>query len=447
MFSVEKIAQIVEGKLLRSDGAWPTRAIHDSRLVQPGDLFVALPGSHTDGHVYIGNAFAAGACAALVANRQAFPTTARNIIVVRDPALALQQLASAWRDTQSTTFVAITGSNGKTTVKALLGHVLASYKRTYVSPRNYNTEIGLPIALLSMPENTQLGIFELGAERPGDIAMLANMLRPSLGILTSVGPSHLDGLGSIASVAAEKWSLAQAIPHDGTIIINADSQQLIERAGSAGCPVISAGLNGGDLRGHVLQAVPNLTIHLEGNNLSISCGLLGAHNAANVLLAAAAAHALGMDWSAISDQAASFKPIPHRLEPISASFGTILDDTYNANPASMAAALRVLSDFGEVQAKRVFVFGEMLGLGAGTDEFHRDVVRQAVDLPIDAILPIGARAIAACKAQDDPRIALLSREDIGSFVTEQFTAPTVILVKGSRALRLETLVEELAHGC
>lgn len=443
MFSVEKIARIVEGELLRRERDTPTRAIHDSRLVRHGDLFVALSGRQSDGHRHLADAFDRGACAAIVSDTAALPGNARNLIVVEDPGLALQQLAAAWRDRLNATFVAITGSNGKTTVKALLGHMLSAHApTTYVSPHNYNTEIGLPIALLSMPADARLGVFELGAEQPGDIATLARILRPSLGIITSVAPSHLDGFETVDAVASEKWSLVEHLPKNGIAILNADSDHLLVRASSAKIPVISAGLHSGDLRGRVVQDVPSLEIKLDEHDVTMACPLIGTHNANNLLLTAATANALGMGWHSISAQSKSFEPIPHRLNPIRVSFGTILDDTYNANPVSMAAALQVLSSFGERTSARAFVFGDMFGLGSDTERYHHEVARLALSLPIDAILPIGEAAVAACRAADDSRIVLLPREEVGRHV-RQMASQTILLIKGSRALGLETLVDEL----
>ncbi len=449
MFPVEKVARIVEGELLRGGNESPTRAIHDSRLVRPGDLFVALPGHRSDGHRYLIDAFDRGACAAIVSKTGSLPSNARNLIVVHDPGLALQQLASAWRDTLAATFVGITGSNGKTTVKALLGHLLAAHDSTYTSPFNYNTEIGLPMALLSMPADARFGVFELGAERPGDVRRLARILRPQFGVITSVGPSHLDGFETIDAVASEKWSLVEDLPEDGMAILNADSSHLLQRRSTAKMTVISTGLNSGDLRGQVIQAVPNLEVMLEEHNVTMTCLLIGTHNANNLLLAAATANALGMSWDSISTTAASFEPIPHRLNPIRTSFGTILDDTYNANPASMIAALRVLAAFGDKESARTFVFGEMHELGGDTERYHREIVRLALSLPIDAILPIGEAAIAACRrAADASKIVLLPREKMGRHLARQLAPrrvaqPTIVLIKGSRALELETLVEEL----
>jgi UDP-N-acetylmuramoyl-tripeptide--D-alanyl-D-alanine ligase len=448
MFSVEKIAQIVGGEILRKENTVPKRAIHDSRLVEPGDLFVALPGARSEGHRFLADAFNLGASAAIISDATSLPSNARNLIHVANPTLALQQWASAWRDTLNATLVAITGTNGKTTVKALLRHMLSDHGAAYASPHNYNTEIGLPIALLSMPSEAEIGVFELGAEQPGDIATLARILRPDLGIITSVGPGHLDGFETVDAIASEKWSLVELLPENGTAIINGDDQHLAGRVASATVPVVSTGLDNGDIRGQVLHTVPNLEVVLEGDDITLRCPLVGAHNARNLLLAAVASHELGVDWTAIADLASSFEPIAHRLNPIQASFGTILDDTYNANPASMRAALEVLASFGDDGVVRVFVFGEMLGLGADSERFHREIAQLALRLPIDAILPVGDAAIASChpamQRPADVQVVVLPRSKIANWVNE-CAVPMVVLVKGSRALALEDLVDELQH--
>ena len=447
MFSVEKITQIVGGELLRRETATLKRAIHDSRLVGVGDLFVALPGQRSDGHKFLAEAFVRGASAALVSETTVFPARARNLICVPDTAAALGQWAAAWRQSLDATIVAITGTNGKTTVKALLGHLLSSCRPAYVSPHNYNTEIGLPIALLSMPTDANVGVFELGAERPGDIALLADILQPHMGILTSVGPGHLDGLKTVAAVTSEKWSLIEHLPKDGTAFVNADVPPFLDLAASAHVPVVTAGLENGAIRGLVLQTAPNLKVRLNDQDITLSCPLVGTHNANNLLLAAAAANTLGISWEEIANHAPSFKPISHRLTPIQASFGMILDDTYNANPASMSAALDVLIASPIEEARRVFVFGEMYGLGTASARFHRDIAQQALSLPIDVILPIGDTAIAACHAvtvhsEDAARVIVLPRHEIVRWIHD-FAPALVVLVKGSRALGLENLVDAL----
>ena len=439
MFPVKEIARCVSGDLLRGTSVRPLRAIHDSRLVRPGDLFVALSGQNTDGHRHLEEVFTRGACAALVSQADSLPDTAQNLIVVPNVTAALQTLAAAWRDALSATFIGITGSNGKTTVKTLLGHLLAQHAPTYVAPRNYNTEIGLPIALLAMPSDASIGVFELGAEAPGDIRLLSQLLNPQLGIITTVGPSHLDDLKTIDAVAREKWSLIESLPPTSTAIVNADSPELRARLGDAPVPITATGFHHGQLRGRLGRMTPSLEIRIESENITLCSALMGEHNASNVLLASAAARELGMPWPAISATLPTFQPI---RTPTS----VVLDDSYNANPASTEAALRVLAAYGDESMTRVFVFGEMRGLGPDAPCYHDEVVQTARSLSIDKILPVGDLAVAACRRVDakaETRMAL-TREEILSFLRDQSNA--VILIKGSRALGLERLVAALVEA-
>ena len=443
MISAEELAATVGGTLLRGDGSAPVRAIHDSRLVRPGDLFVALPGRHADGHEYLEDAFARGACAAIVSRADQGPRNGRNLIVVSDPLAALQTWAATWSARSRATIIGITGTNGKTTVKRLLGHYLAAVASTYVAPHNYNTEIGLPLALLSMPADVSYGVFELGAYRPGDIAALVDILHPFWGIVTSIGPGHLEKLGSVDAVAEEKWSLIAGLPADGLAILPAESPLVMARARTVRCDVLTVGVAHGDVRGRLVRSVPQLEIALEEPGVTLTCPLVGAHHATNVLLAAATAHALGAPWDVIQERSATFTAAPHRLERIPLRTSTLLDDTYNANPASVAGALRVLADIEPGAPYRAFVFGEMGGLGRQTRQYHREMLDLARSLRIDLILPVGAAAVNACRRSDAPQIEI--PRDRADLLVRLRRLPqnAVVLIKGSRALQLDTLVEAL----
>ncbi len=443
MISAERIARIVGGTLLRGDGSTPTRAIHDSRLVCPGDLFVALPGRRTDGHDHLEDAFARGACAAFVSQSRPIPRNGRNLIFVPDTLAALQTWAAAWRGQSGATFVGITGTNGKTTVKRLLGHLLAAHAACYVAPHNYNTEIGLPLALLAMPAGSAFGVFELGADRTGDIAALARILRPTWGLITSIGPGHLEGLGTLEAVAEEKSALVDGLPTDGVAVLPAESTRLMKRAATVSCDVLTVGLTRGDVRGRVLRSIPQLEVELERPRITLSCPLIGAHHAVNVLLACAAAHAMGTPWDAIRERTETFPPLPHRLERVSTPTATVLDDTYNANPASAEGALRVLAEIDPAASFRVFVFGEMRGLGAETDRYHRQILDLALSLPIDLILPVGEAAVDACRDAVSSTVALMPDRRRLLQRLRSLPKDAVVLVKGSRALGLETLVDDL----
>jgi len=446
MFSLDEIAHVVHGRLRGAREATPRRVVHDSRLVEPGDLFVALRGARTDGHAYLIDAYTRGACGAIVSDQSELPASVAGLIVVPDPLAALQALAAAWRSLSTATIVGVTGSNGKTTTRRLLAHLLQGTFTVHEPPENYNTEIGLPLALLGMPEDCTVGVFELATESPGEIGQLAKILRPPMALVTSAGPSHLDGLGSIDAVAVEKWSLVESLPPDGVAFVNAESEPLRAFIERAPCEVVTIGLTRGDLRGHVASSIPRLVVQVEDPPLTLETGLLGDQNATNVLLAAACALRLGLSPHAIEERAATFEPIGRRLRPIPAPFGTVLDDTYNANPASTKAALRVLAQFGRPQSRRIFAFGDMLGLGEGSDRYHEEVLDLALNLGLD-VAPVGPRASAACAASGSDRIIKIGSEGAVAAIRDRLSGPdVVVLVKGSRALELERIVAALLES-
>jgi UDP-N-acetylmuramoyl-tripeptide--D-alanyl-D-alanine ligase len=422
----------------------PRRVVHDSRVVGPGDLFVALPGARTDGHAFLGAVFRRGACGAILSDPTQAPEGAGGLIVVEDGVLALRRLASAWRDRLTSTLIGVTGSHGKTTTRSLLAHLLRSSFRIYEAPGNFNTEIGLPLALLNMPASASIGVFELGTERPGDIALLASILRPSVGILTGVGPSHLGGLGSLEAIAVEKWSLIDALDHDDVAFLNADAGELRTRIPAARCRIQTVGLTHGSFRGSIESAVPDLVIRLDEPPLRLETRLLGSENARNVLLAVACALQLGVSPAEIETAARTYEPPPHRLRPRPTSFGILLDDTYNANPTSMRLALRVLADYGSEGARRVFVFGDMLDLGKASKRLHAETADLAESLGIDLVLPAGPRAATACAGRDATDGSLLEAENRRDVLLSHLAGPNnVVLIKGSRALALDELVAEI----
>ena len=446
MFSLTRVAEIVAGELLRDSPARVGRPTHDSRLVQPGDLFVALQGANVDGHQYLEDAFARGASGALIRDASNLPENARNLIRVPDPLQALQTWASAWRDSLHAKLVAITGTNGKTTVKGLLSTLLQGTYPTFTAPGNYNTEIGLPLALLAMPENARIGVFELGAEQPGDIACLSNILKPDLAILTSIGSGHLETLGSIEAVAREKWSLVSSLHDDAVCYFNAEAAYLSEFAESTAIQCIPVGPEGGSHGYEVDAAVPQLSVRMPSIPLCLSTQLIGAHNATNVALAASVALALGVEPAEIEHRASTFEPQPQRLRAIQLPLGTLLDDSYNSNPNSAAAALRVLEAYPPATAHRVFVFGDMLGLGQDAPAFHTEIAQLAGKLGIHAIIPVGAQATAACAALTELEAIRLPRDAIPGYLlrrAKECAVPSVILVKGSRDVGLEQLIEKL----
>ena len=445
MFTPAECARILGGRLLRERKARPARVIHDSRLVEPGDLFVALKGARTDGHAFLEEAFTRGASGAIVSCLNAIPNNAYNLIVVDDALTALQRLAAAWREEITGTIVGITGTCGKTTTKALLGHLLAGEHEVFVAPHSYNTAIGIPIALLSMPRGAKFGIFELGASAPGEILPLARLLQPDIAIVTMVGQGHLAGFGSVEAVAREKWSLIAALPEDGIAIVNLDSAPLAQRASAWEGRIITVGTTEGDIQGRVASAFPGLL--LETDRLRLETRLLGEHNVGNILTAVACALQLGISEATIEDRIRTFTPPPHRLNLVSAPFGWILDDCYNANPLSVRAALKVLSGLNLPVERRMALLGDMLELGPREADYHREVVEEARLQGVDALFAFGPRMSQAFSfwegagaAEPEELSALLA-----TLKVEAGRLPTLVLIKGSRGMALERAVSALTR--
>jgi len=449
VFSIGEIARILNGHLLKGREETPLRAIHDSRLVQKGDLFVALRGARTDGHAFLEEAFIRGACGALISETGAIPDSGRNLIVVEDTQVALSSLASAWRRELSATFVGITGTCGKTTTKAILAHLLEKNLRVFSAPHNYNTEIGLPLALLEMPPSAQIGIFELGTSAPGEIAPLAALLSPKIAILTMIGHGHLSGFGNVEAIAQEKWELVRALPTGESAIINLDSPELSRLANEWLGEIVSVGLQGGMVHGKIVGASPGIIIEVENPPLWLETNLLGRHNATNILSAVACALELGLAKETIENQMRTFVPFLHRLNLLPVPFGHILDDTYNANPDSTRAALFTLASLDLPTERRGFVFGNMLDLGEDSPRFHHEIIDLALRLGIGPIFPVGDLATEAARGaiEDAPTgtFVFSSQENLADSIRKTLRGKrNIILVKGSRDMDLDRLVTELS---
>lgn len=451
MFSCSEIANIVTGSLLQRDNtaAVPVGFAHDSRILAPGEVFIALRGEQTDGHHYLSEAFARGAIGAIISDRAAIPTKGRNIILVADPLQALHSLARHWRRRFSAPIIGVAGSCGKTTTKEMIAHLLRPHRHTFVSPGNYNTEYGLPLALLTMDEDAEVGIFELGEERVGDIGLLVDILAPTIGVVTMVGRAHLEFLQNSERVAEEIWQLVNALPADGYAILNADSSLLEMLRRRSTVNEISFGIQKGDLRASVTNRIYGLHLELTERDepIKLISPLLGKHNSYNILAAVAVARLLNIPWQEIQQGVTSFVPYAHRLCLYPSPLGYILDDSYNANPDSTAAALRVLVELDLPVKYRAFIFGDMLELGKETPKFHHHIMESALKLGIDFIFTIGDNACtAAAKLRSgvlSRRIILSENKELLQRQVEERLPPgeSLVLIKGSRAMGLEVLAD------
>ena len=417
----------------------------DSRRIAPGALFVALPGARADGHDFVAGAKERGACAALVSRPGPFPLP---VIRVPDSAAALRGLARTWRSRCRPRVVAVTGSNGKTTVKEMLAAILREEGRTLATRGNLNNELGLPLTLLELDPSHEALVVELGANRPGEIARLAALSRPSVGVITQCAPAHLEGFGSVEGVARAKAELFRSMALDTVAVVNAeDSFAALCSARAAPRRVLTFGLHdGAEIRGAWRPATGGGRLAVQGGGVrtEILLRLAGRHNAMNALAASAAAFAAGCAWESVRAGLAGVRPVPGRLEPRVLRPGVLLiDDTYNANPASLRAALEVLSAH---EGRRWLVLGDMGELGPEGARLHAEVADGARRAGVERLYTTGCLSRATSRRFGRGAAHFESREALVAALVRDFPSSVTVLVKGSRAMRMEGVVRALAGG-
>ena len=422
----------------------------DSRAVEPGQLFVALEGPNFDGHDYVAAAFEKGAAAAVV--REGFAAGPDDrLLEVRDTLAALGDLAGAWRKACGVLVAAVTGSNGKTTTKEMLAAILSQKHEVHKNRGNFNNLIGLPLTLLAIkPEHTAV-VVEMGMNRAGEIRRLAKIAAPDAGLVNNVGPAHIGLLGSMEAVAAAKAELFEELPADTVALVNLDDPLLAPWAEKLSCRVVSFGFaKDAQVRGADISAMGSrqaFSLYLPGQDpIRPRLAAPGEHNVMNALGAAAAAWALGLTGPEIKAGLEEFAPVPGRLSVVKGATGPwILDDTYNANLASVKAGLQALIVIAAGRPMGL-ILGDMKELGSHSDEMHRQAGEAAAKAGCRAVLALGEKAPlvveAARKAGVDPALALAfsNRDELIKAAVEIFNDKDVVLIKGSRSMAMEKVV-------
>jgi UDP-N-acetylmuramoyl-tripeptide--D-alanyl-D-alanine ligase len=424
----------------------------DSRTAAPGEIFVPLPGSRVDGHAFVAAALAAGASAAFVARgRDAGAEAARAgalLIEVEDPLEALQALGRHCRERSGVETVAVTGSNGKTTTKEMIAAVLGVSRRVHRNVGNLNNHIGVPLTLTKLTPAHDTLVIELGMSARGEIRFLASLCRPGTGVLTNASAAHLAQLGSVEEVALAKSELAEAIPPDGLLVLNADDPLLWPMNRTRPVAVRSYALDNpeADLRPVRVRASGGTRFTLaDGTEVALS--LLGTHNARNALAAILVGDRFGIPRADAARALGALRPARRRLELHAAARGfSVLDDTYNANPASMREALALLGSM-EVRGARRAVLADMLELGPEAERLHEEAGRR---IPADAWLyaagsfaPAYARGARSAGVSDERIRAFDDVDEMARAVARDSDAGDLVLVKASRGMRLERVVEAL----
>ncbi|AXQ31635.1 UDP-N-acetylmuramoyl-tripeptide--D-alanyl-D-alanine ligase [Solimonas sp. K1W22B-7] len=439
------LARLLGGELAGTDAGFD-RVVTDTRALQPGDLFVALQGDRFDGHNFLEAAAAAGAAGALVSRRVALPLPQ---VVVGDTLKALQDYAADWRSRFDIPVVAVTGSNGKTTTKQLLASVFAARGPVLATHGNLNNHIGVPLTLLGLREEHRTAVIEMGANHPGEIALLARLARPDVGVITQAGDAHLEGFGSREGVARAKGELFAALA-GGVAVINADDVYApLWRDLARHASVLTFGF-GEDADVRALHAHPEppeapsamqFELRAPNGRQSVRLPLPGRHMVANALAAAACGVALALDLQQVAQGLSAVDAPSGRLSWKTTPQGArLLDDSYNSNPTSLRAGLELLAGMA---GKRWAILGGMAELGPGTEQLHADAGRIARDLGIDRLLTLGPLARRAAEAFGRGAQAYDSVEELAAAANQQLDAQTVVLVKGSRSARMERVVAAL----
>lgn len=431
--------------------------VHDTKKVAPGALFVALRGARFDGHDFVAQAAEAGAVAALICRARMTELQAVGIplLVVEDSAQALKELATGYRSKLGLPVVGVTGSTGKTTVKEMIACLLAGTFLTARTKGNWNNEIGLPLSILAIPPESQMAVLELGISHPGEMAPLCSIAKPNWGVITNVGPVHLEFFSSVEAIAREKGELLKGLSANGTAVISRDEpHEEILRACAPG-RVITTTVSEGVAADYRLifadraTGICKVEDRVDGGTHAFRLPLPGAHNRSNALLAIAVARGFGISWPQIAKSFKQFVAPPMRWEQTEAGGITFINDAYNANPVSMMAAIRTFREMAG-PARKWLVLGDMLELGASEREEHLALGRALAGSAWAGLITVGtlgahiaAGAISAGISSD--RVFPCEALDDSIELLRKCIAPgDAVLVKASRGKHLDEVVVRLS---
>lgn len=414
----------------------------DSRQVVPGMLFAALPGETFDGHDYISQATERGAVAVLVERKveSEVPT-----LRVDDVLAALGSLAAYWHRQCPAKVVAITGSNGKTTVKEMIASILRRCGAVLATDGNYNNELGLPLTLFRLKPSDDYAVLEMGASNPGDIAYLADIAKPDVAVITNIGPAHLQGFVDEEGVARAKGELYASLPENGTAVMNAAEPWLDLWQGINTADNICFFSFSDDSDVSISRGADNeVSIHTPAGEFLLKLPLPGEHNLSNAMAATAACLALEIPITDIKAGLEAVEPVPGRLSLVNANSGwTVIDDTYNANPASLYAALQVLAN---QNGEPWLVLGDMKELGNDSRKMHAELGDAARSLGVKRLFALGDASTATVDAFGDMAVHFDSREGLIKALRAQLKPGVACLVKGSRSMGMEHVVRAISNG-
>jgi UDP-N-acetylmuramoyl-tripeptide--D-alanyl-D-alanine ligase len=457
---VDDILRVTGGRLIQGEIQTFFEGVStDSRTVKEGDLFVALKGDRFDGHAYALEALEKKAAGVLLEEEKAPPVAesrapSKTVITVKDTLRALGDLAREHRRKVGTPVVALTGSNGKTTTKEMISACLETTIPVLKTKGNLNNLIGLPLTLLRLTGKERVAVVEMGMSVPGEIRRLTEIAEPNVGLITNIERVHLEGLGTLERLQEEKGELFRRMRRDGTIVVNRDDPRVVEVAEHFAGRRITFGMQGdADVTAHGFRRRGaegiTFTVVTAGEEMEIHLSLIARHFVANALAATAVAVLFGVGLKKIKEALEQIRPSPMRMEicPLPGK-KTLINDTYNANPRSMEAALETLAEV-KGAGRAIAVLGDMLELGAYSEEGHRQVGQRAGELSIDGLIAVGQKASRMAESaiehglSPDRVKAVTTREEALAVLRSWLRDGDWILIKGSRGMAMEKMIPPL----
>ncbi len=444
-WTVERVLSALGPQLRSGPASSAERFIRvwtDTRSLRPGDLFVALSGDRFDAHAFIAEAVLAGASGLVVSKPEAAAGLAVPVFVVADTRAALGALGTYRRRAWKGTVVGIVGTNGKTSTKELVRAALGSRRTVHATHGNLNNLIGVPQTLLMIPDSADVAVVEMGTNQPGEVATLRAIVEPDVVVVTSIAEEHLEGLGDLAGVMREELSAADGAP---VVVVPASQPDVAAEARGRARKVVAAGLDDGDLHASRWSLAEDGSGELVVEGTSVRVPLRGLHNLRNAMLAIAVAREVGVSLADVARGIAAMTPPPMRSNVEAVGRVLLINDAYNSNPGSARAALELLVHAGGPAARgrqRVAVLGTMLELGPTAPALHDEIARRAIDAGIDLVAGVGEYG-AALKRIGAPAGRYVAAEDaeaIWPALSSRLAPDAVILLKGSRGVRLERLV-------
>ena len=449
------VAEVCCGELTRKVAAQITGISTDTRTIKPGDLFVALKGENFDGHNFINRALAAGAAAIIYSDGDELhaPDCQASMIKVSDCLTALQQLAAFYRCNSDAFFIGVTGSNGKTTTREMLLHLLSNEASCHSTRGNLNNHIGLPLTLLAINEQAKYAVIEMGMNHADEIRQLCRIAKPDAALISNIGPAHIGILKSLTNIAKAKAEILEQLQPDQFAVVTGDTEftQLFRQSTNARLFTFGTKPDNHYRIADICENTDSVTFSLSIDNQSHHChlALSGAHNAFNAVAALATYHQLGYDLKRGISNISQFKPVSARMEKHEVDGINVIVDCYNANPGSMLAALKYLHI---CPPERVAVLGDMRELGDLSVQMHKNIGTEASKLSIELMICVGddaahiASAALASGMVENSVIALSSNDEAAELLSKRLKKGSTVLFKASRGMHFETILRKLWPG-